>query len=160
MVANLSLMGIASGAYVIGSWFGAVSLSVPTVMVSKLLFNLLIIGVILRMDSFSKNQRVGTYCIACAIMTLPAVGPEDQPGQDILCMIQLPGAIVWIIILFIAAAFCCVMMVVLKRRSKGPNPPSSNLSLVVYVTAQVTSAVFGTSVGKMCAFAADARTPL
>ena len=45
-------------------------------MVSKLLFNLVIIGVILRMDTFSKNQRVGTYCIACAILTLPDIGPK------------------------------------------------------------------------------------
>lgn len=88
MVVNLLLMGVASVAYIIGSWFGPVSLSVPTVMVSKLLFNLVIIGVVLRMDTFSKNQRVGTYCIACAILTLPDVGPEDQACQDVVRMIQ------------------------------------------------------------------------
>lgn len=89
MVVNLLLMGVASVAYIVGSWFGPVSLSVPTVMVSKLLFNLIIIGVILRMDTFSKNQRVGTYCIACAILTLPDVGPKDQPCQDVIRMIQV-----------------------------------------------------------------------
>jgi len=89
MVVNLLLMGVASVAYIIGSWFGPVSLSVPTVMVSKLLFNLIIIGVILRMDTFSKNQRVGTYCIACAILTLPDVGPGEQECQDIIRMIQV-----------------------------------------------------------------------
>ena len=47
-------------------------------MVSKLLFNLFIIGFVLRMDTFSKNQKVGTYCIACAIATLPEIGPRDQ----------------------------------------------------------------------------------
>ena len=33
-------MGVASVLYVVGSWFGPVSISVPTVMVSKLLSNL------------------------------------------------------------------------------------------------------------------------
>ena len=26
-------------------------------------------------------HQVGTFCIACAILTLPDVGPRDQPGQ-------------------------------------------------------------------------------
>ena len=26
-------------------------------------------------------EQVGTFCIACAILTLPDVGPRDQPGQ-------------------------------------------------------------------------------
>ena len=62
-------------------------------------------------------------------------------------------AIVWLIFLFAASIFCCVMMVVLKRRTDAGNPPGQNLSLLVYVTAQVTSAVVGTSVSKM--FAAE-----
>ena len=92
MVANLSLMGVASIAYILGSWFGPVSLSVPTVMVSKLLFNLLIMGWVLRMDSFSKEQQVGTYCIACAILLLPDIGPSDQPCLDVMELIKTPGA--------------------------------------------------------------------
>ena len=72
MVLNLLLMLVASLAYIVGSWYGPVSLSVPTVMVSKLLFNLLIMGLVLQMDSFSKDQQVGTYCIACASELLAA----------------------------------------------------------------------------------------
>ena len=66
---NLALMAIASVAYIVGSWFGPVSLSVPTVMVAKLLFNLMVMGSVLHMDTFSKAQKVGTYCIAAAIIT-------------------------------------------------------------------------------------------
>jgi len=156
MIINLLLMGVASVAYIIGSWFGPVSLSVPTVMVSKLMFNLIIIGVVLRMDTFSKNQRVGTYCIACAILTLPEIGPAAEEGQDIIRMVQEPGAIVWIVLLFIASIFCCVMMGVLAKRTKDGNTPSQNLSLLVYVTAQVTSAVVGTSASKMFALTSGA----
>ena len=148
MVVNLSLMGVASVAYIAGSFYGPVALSVPTVMVSKLLFNLLIMGFVLRMDTFSKNQKVGTYCIACAILTLPSIGPKDQadlvPSEIIL---ELP-AIVWSAALFIASFACCCGMVALKRRAA---PPPEWVSMAVYVTAQVTSAVIGTSVSKMFA---------
>ena len=132
MVSNLSLMGVASVAYIIGSWFGPVSLAVPTIMVSKLLCNLVvraprgatelrspqatkneaprfepgrpssalspararrqIMGVILRMDTFSKEQQVGVYCITCAILTLPEIGPRDQDCIDVPKLLQQPFA--------------------------------------------------------------------
>ena len=145
---NLSLMAIASVAYIVGSFYGPVALSVPTVMVSKLLFNLVIIGFVLRMDTFSKNQKVGTYCIACAILTLPSIGPKDQAGlvpSEII--LELP-AIIWSATLFACAIACCLGMVVLKRRAVRP---PEWVSMAVYVTAQVTSAVIGTSVSKMFA---------
>ena len=118
MVLNLVLMGVASVAYIVGSWFGPVSLSVPVVMVSKLLFNMVLMGLVLRMTSFSKDQQVGTYCIACAILTLPEVGPMDQPGADVLALIVQPVALAWISVLTLATLVCVVGMVVLARRSK------------------------------------------
>ena len=136
MILNLSLMAIASVAYIVGSFYGPVALSVPTVMVSKLLFNLLIIGFVLRMDTFSKNQKVGTYCIACAILTLPSIGPSDQP--DLVpseAILEVP-AIIWSAVLFAGAVLCTIGMVVLQRRAE---PPPEWVSMVVYVTAQVTS---------------------
>jgi hypothetical protein len=60
LAVNLALMGVASVLYVVGSWFGPVSISVPTVMVSKLLSNLVIMGLVLRMADFTKAQQVGT----------------------------------------------------------------------------------------------------
>merc|ERR1719272_709342 len=141
-------MGVASVAYIAGSFYGPVALSVPTVMVSKLLFNLLIIGFVLRMDTFSKNQKVGTYCIACAILTLPSIGPKDQADLvPVEIIMELP-AITWSAMLFSCAIACCFGMVALKRRAV---PPPEWVSMCVYVTAQVTSAVIGTSVSKMFA---------
>ena len=136
MILNLSLMAIASVAYIVGSFYGPVALSVPTVMVSKLMFNLLIIGFVLRMDTFSKNQKVGTYCIACAILTLPSIGPSDQP--DLVpseAILEVP-AIIWSAVLFGGAILCTIGMVVLQRRTERP---PDWVSMVVYVTAQVTS---------------------
>ena len=39
MIVNLCLMAVASVAYIVGSFYGPVALSVPTVMVSKLLLS-------------------------------------------------------------------------------------------------------------------------
>ena len=145
MILNLSLMAIASVAYIVGSFYGPVALSVPTVMVSKLMFNLLIIGFVLRMDEFSKNQKVGTYCIACAILTLPSIGPSDQP--DLVpseAILEVP-AIIWSAVLFGGAILCTIGMVVLQRRAVPPEEDYHArkrhlaVSMVVYVTAQVTS---------------------
>ena len=57
MVLNLSLMAVASVVYIAGSWFGPVTLSVPTVMISKLLFNMVLMGLVLRMANFTKDQH-------------------------------------------------------------------------------------------------------
>ena len=156
LLANLALMGIASLLYIVGSWFGPVSLSVPTVMVSKLLGNMAIMGAVLKMSDFPKEQQVGTFCIACAILTLPDVGPSDQEGQDAVGLVSQPIAIIWTVLLMAATIACCVGMVGLARRAKRQRPASNGVSLAVYVTAQVTSAVIGTSVSKMFALASPA----
>ena len=103
-------------------------------VVSKLLFNLIIMGLVLKMDKFSKDQQVGTYCIACAILTLPDVGPADQPGADAIALVTQPIAIIWIIVLTLATVACCVGMVALARRKE---PPPMLVALAVYVLAQV-----------------------
>ena len=146
MVLNLVFMLIASFAYIFGSWFGPVSLSVPTVMVSKLLFNLIIMGLVLKMEKLNKDQIVGTFCIACAILTLPDVGPTDQPDLDVIELIKKPHSVLWTIALSIATVACCVGMVVLARR---PEPAPMWVNLTIYVMAQVVSAVMSTSVSKM-----------
>ena len=153
LLANLLLMGIASLLYIVGSWFGPVSLSVPTVMVSKLVGNMAIMGAVLKMTDFPKEQQVGTFCIAMAILTLPDVGPSDQEGQDAVTLVSQPVAIIWTVLLMAATIACCVGMVGLARRAKQHRPASNGVSLAVYVTAQVTSAVIGTSVSKMFALA-------
>lgn len=159
---NLALMAIASVAYIVGSWFGPVSLSVPTVMVAKLLFNLMVMGSVLHMEAFSKAQKVGTYCIAAAIITLPDVGPTEQPNQDAIALVSEPPAIIWGGVLMAASLLCCVGMGVLEvRRKKHPDKPaaSERVELLVYTTAQVCSAVVGTSTSKMLALVETQYVP-
>jgi hypothetical protein len=147
LVLNLLLMGVASVAYIVGSWFGPVTLSVPTVMVTKLLSNLLIMGWVLRMERFSRDQKLGTYCIACAIATLPYVGPVDQPNTDIRELLSTPLAVAWQAVLLLATICCCLGMCCMQRPpDRRPSPASA---MVILVTAQVTAAVIGTSAAKM-----------
>ena len=156
VVVNLLLMAVASVAYIVGSWFGPVSLSVPVVMASKLLFNMLVVGVVLRMERFDKNQRVGTYVIAFAIVALPEVGPQPIADQDPVSLIQMPLSLIWSAFLLGTMVITIVAMVVLsclKKKYGEAATPRPKLLLAVLVTAQVTSAVIGTSVGKIFAVA-------
>ena len=82
--------------------------------------------------------QVGTFCIACAILTLPDVGPRDQPGQDPILLLTTAAAILWGAALTVATVVCCVGMVALARRSRRRRPTSGGVALGVYVTAQVT----------------------
>ena len=82
--------------------------------------------------------QVGTFCIACAILTLPDVGPRDQPGQDPILLLTTVAAILWGAALTVATVVCCVGMVALARRSRRRRPTSGGVALGVYVTAQVT----------------------
>lgn len=154
VVVNLLLMGVASVAYIVGSWFGPVSLSVPVVMASKLLFNLLIVGVVLKMENFNKNQRVGTYVIAFAIFALPEVGPKPIPTQKAMVLMVRPLSIIWSAVMCGTMLLTIIAMIVLKCiKSKYGKEATDRptLMLAVLVTAQVTSAVIGTSVGKIFA---------
>ena len=119
LVANLGLMAFASGAYIVGSFFGPVSISVPVALVSKLLFNMIIMGAVLRMASFTKDQKVGTYCITLAILCLPELGPTDQPNLDPITLVAQPGAIAWLALLGLATVACVAGMVVLACRANA-----------------------------------------
>ena len=157
VVINLVLMGIASIAYILGSWYGPVSLSVPVVMVSKLLFNLIMVGSVLRMESFSKDQRVGVYVICFAIFALPEVGPGPQPEQNVTALLVQPASIAWSAVMVGAMALSILAMIFMALRKR---PTGSVTMLVVLLTAQVTSAVVGTSVGKVRACMHCLSSPL
>ena len=92
---------------------------------------------------------------------MPDVGPQDPPGQDhaaraeaLIHLVTTWYSLTWLVVLFAATFGCCGGMVWLKRRER--NPPSQNVQLLVYVTAQVTSAVIGTSASKMFPLASGA----
>jgi hypothetical protein len=106
---------------------------------------MLIVGTVLKMTDYTKEQVIGTICITCAILMLPDVGPQEQPVEDVMVLIGAPLAVIWTIVLFAATIASCLGMVFLFRMTE---PPALS-SLVVCLAAQVVSAVIGTSVSKM-----------
>jgi hypothetical protein len=145
MVVNIVLSLTMVGVYTVGSFFGPVSLSVPAAMASKLVWNMLFLGIVLRMTNFAKEARVGTYILVFSIVAIPGVGPSDQPDLDIIANMTQPAAIVWLSLLSAATLACCAGMVVLKLRPNALPPVGV---YAVLLTGQVTSAVVGTSAGK------------
>ena len=145
MGGNVALMLLAVAVYTVGSFFGPVSLSVPAAMAAKLMWNMVELGVVLRMSEFAKEARVGTYILIISIVAMPGIGPTDQPDLDILqAMLTLPS-IIWLSILCAATLACCVGMVIIKLR---PGTLSTFTVYAILLTGQVTSAVVGTSAGK------------
>mmetsp|Transcript_13754 Transcript_13754/g.19220 ORF Transcript_13754/g.19220 Transcript_13754/m.19220 type:complete len:380 (+) Transcript_13754:198-1337(+) len=63
-------------------WFGPVSIVAPIYFSSTLIANILIFGILLGLECFTKNMRVGTYVIAVATVMLPIVGPGVQQEQQ------------------------------------------------------------------------------
>ena len=142
MGGNVALMLLAVAVYTVGSFFGPVSLSVPAAMAAKLMWNMVELGVVLRMSEFAKEARVGTYILIISIVAMPGIGPTDQPDLDILqAMLTLPS-IIWLSILCAATLACCVGMVIIKLR---PGTLSTFTVYAILLTGQVTSAVVGTS---------------
>jgi uncharacterized membrane protein len=62
----------------VGPWFGPASLILPACGSSKLLLNVLIVGVILQHEKFDKKVLVGTAIVASGVIYLPIVGPRPQ----------------------------------------------------------------------------------
>tara|TARA_B110001452_G_C15202597_1_gene417273 strand:+ start:368 stop:1510 length:1143 start_codon:yes stop_codon:yes gene_type:complete len=147
-VLNLALMLTAIGINIFGCYFGSVSLSVPVATGSKLLWNMIALGVVLKMTNFTKEARVGTFILVLTCLSIPGVGPSDDATLDILDAMAQPAAIAWLSFLTAGTLACCVGMVIIKTKP-GKLPPLAVYA--VLVTGQVTSAVIGTSAGKMTA---------
>jgi hypothetical protein len=79
-------------------WFGPVSLVGPTFLAAQLLANMLLYGVVLGLENFTKDMRIGTYIIAVGAVLLPVVGPQVQEGQDIWRLLTTIQGAIWSIL--------------------------------------------------------------
>lgn len=102
---NLCLQAIGSIlSHLVATWFGPVSIVVPFFYSATLLSNILIFGVLLGSEFFSKTTRVGSYVIVVAVILLPVVGPEPQDDQNIIYLFHRWYAIAWLALLLCATA--------------------------------------------------------
>lgn len=145
VAANVVVMLSAVALYTVGSWYGPVSISVPAAMAGKLMWNLISLWPILRMQIFSKEEQTGTFIMICSIVALPGVGPSDQPDLDIIARLSSPESVAWLMLLSVATLAACGGMFSIYRGLTDEGPRAN---YAILLTAQVTTAVLGTSVGK------------
>lgn len=150
------------------TWFGPVSIVVPTAASAQLLFNMVMFSVVLGLESFSKEMRVGAYVVVLAAILLPVVGPGVQIDQDVYRLMQQTGAVVWSGVLLGALVVSAIGLVVAdkqrKRSDHGGGHSGAMFSL--NVVAQTSGAVVGTTAAKVSQLftnentvaAADSRT--
>ena len=143
-------LGIAI-ATIAATWYGPVSIAVPTGASAQLLFNMVMFGVFLGLESFSKEMRVGAYVVVLAAILLPVVGPGVQENQDILLLLQTLGAIVWSSILLASLAMSTVGLIISNiRRKQDTSSTLQDFNMFVFnLVAQTSGAVVGTTVAKM-----------
>lgn len=97
LAAHLFILAIAAVLSIIGTIFGPVSIAVPVQTGACLLFNVIAMGIVLKMRAFDKSQRTGTYVVLFSVLSLIDVGPGVQDNQDALQLLSTPNAIGWCI---------------------------------------------------------------
>eukprot|EP00977_Amphora_coffeiformis_P008289 scaffold1878_cov170-Amphora_coffeaeformis.AAC.2 len=103
LAGNLALQAIGSLlSHLIATWYGPISIVVPFFYSSTLLSNILIFGVIMGTEVWTKTMRVGSYVIVVAVILLPVVGPTTQDNQDIVYLFHKWYAVLWFTILLSA----------------------------------------------------------
>jgi len=100
LAGNLGLQAIGSLlSHLIATWYGPISIVVPFFYSSTLLSNILIFGVIMGTEVWTKTMRVGSYVIVVAVILLPVVGPTTQDNQDIVDLFHKWYAVLWFTLL-------------------------------------------------------------
>eukprot|EP00550_Attheya_septentrionalis_P013591 CAMPEP_0198305860 /NCGR_PEP_ID=MMETSP1449-20131203/58123_1 /TAXON_ID=420275 /ORGANISM="Attheya septentrionalis, Strain CCMP2084" /LENGTH=481 /DNA_ID=CAMNT_0044008403 /DNA_START=457 /DNA_END=1902 /DNA_ORIENTATION=- len=92
-------------------WFGPVSLVAPTFLAAQLLANMVLYGVVLGLESFTKDMRIGTYVIVVGAILLPVVGPQIQNDQDIWALLTSILGGIWSILLLVGMLGSGVLLV-------------------------------------------------
>ena len=112
LLGNLSLQAVGSLlSHLFATWYGPISVVVPFFYSATLLSNILIFGVLLGTEFFSKTMRVGTYVIVVAVILLPVVGPKAQDDQDIIYLFHKWYTIAWFTLLLCATAVTGYLLV-------------------------------------------------
>ena len=93
------------------TWYGPVSLVGPVFLSSQLLANMVVFGILLGLEMFTKDMRVGTYIVVIAVILLPIVGPTAQEGQNVSALLETWYSLLWIAIqLFVMTASSILLL--------------------------------------------------
>ena len=95
------------------TWFGPVSLVGPVFLSSQLLANMVVFGIILGLEMFTKDMRVGTYIVVIAVILLPIVGPTAQENQDMAALLEEWYSLLWATIQVVVMTISSILLVLL-----------------------------------------------
>jgi len=90
---NLLLRLVGMIALAFATIYGPVSIVTPTNQAGILVSNMIIFGLIMRAEEFSKEVILGTSIITLGAILLPVVGADLQQNQHILQNLSYPGSI-------------------------------------------------------------------
>ena len=149
-MAFIGLYGLGQGGALVlplvATWFGPVSIQLPIYQASMLITNMVVMSA-LKMETFAKNQRVGTEVIVVATVMLMDAGPDvpDDDAEVAPPSLASPLALLWI-------SFVGVLwvgsMVGMTRDVLGRQHSARTL-MAVYVVAQGVGTSATTTLGKL-----------
>jgi hypothetical protein len=116
---HIVLISISALISMMGTFFGPVSIAVPVLTGSQLMFNVVAMGVILRMRTFDKAQRVGTYVVFLSVLSLIDVGPGVQDGQDLMSLLESTRAKLWSFVIGLSMVVSTICTLPLTREDTG-----------------------------------------
>jgi len=158
VIANLFFQLMNSIAAVGAALYGPVSIVVPVILSSQLVFNMVMFGPLLRIEKFPKEVRAGTYTVVIAAILLPVVGPTVQENQDIMELIAQPRSVILIIINGTIILLAFPLMILennrfarVKASDSYVGDEYSTLSFITNVLTQSISQVIQSTAAKMFA---------
>jgi len=108
---NILLQVVASLAgHLFATWFGPVSVVGPIFFAVELMANVIVFGIALGLEHFSKEMKVGTYVIVVGTILLLRVGPGTIELQDFVRLVTRPWALAWCAVLLFGMLLSTVIM--------------------------------------------------
>jgi hypothetical protein len=141
---NVTLQLIGSlMSHLVATWFGPVSMVVPFFYSSTLLTNMIIFGVLTRLEYFNKTAKTGTLVIVVAVILLPVVGPTVQEGQEIGALMNPWIARLWFSFLVIIMAVTGIVIFALDIQRC-----SQRMIILILLLARASSIAINLTVSK------------
>merc|ERR1719265_598385 len=97
-VTNFAGVGLFAMSTIFG---GAVATVMPMQTGANLLSNMCL-QISLGIKTFTKEMRVGTFILLCAVGELSQIGPQEPPDLDLHDLMAQPLAIPWVIAMLVA----------------------------------------------------------
>lgn len=146
----LQIMASLSG-NLFATWYGPVAVVGPIFFAAQLLANLIVYYVVLGIEAFSKEMRIGTYIIALAVTMLLANGPttQDYGDTELQELISELYSALWLIVLLASMAVTGGIVVWTAKLSVDNfKKRSVEFRIIVLLVARASSFAINLSTGK------------